>query len=137
MSDRLEIQDLLARYSHAIDRNDWDALDAVFTADARIDYTAAGGIAGDYPEVKTWLAAILPAAFSMTQHLAATTQLDLDGDSATARTILFNPMVVRGEAEGEPQMLFAGLWYRDRLIRTDDGWRISERVEEKGYTKVL
>jgi len=34
MSDRLEIQALLARYAHAIDTRDWDGLDDVFTPDA-------------------------------------------------------------------------------------------------------
>lgn len=137
MSDRLEIADLLARYSHAIDDHDWDALDAIFTPDAHVDYTAAGGIAGPFPEIKAWLASVLPAAFSMTQHLAATTKLDLHGDTAQARTILFNPMTARTNGEGEAPMLFAGLWYRDQLVRTPAGWRIAERVEEQGYMKSL
>ncbi|ALG85604.1 nuclear transport factor 2 family protein [Gordonia phthalatica] len=135
MSDRLEIQDLLARYSHAIDSQDWDALDTVFTADAHIDYTAAGGAVGPYPEIKAWLASVLPA-FAVTQHLATTTKLDLDGDIAQARTILFNPMVSRDD-QGEEHVLFVGLWYRDRLVRTDAGWRIAERVEEKGFMKAV
>lgn len=135
MSDRLEIQDLLARYSHAIDEHRWDALDEVFTPDAHIDYTAAGGIAGTFPEVKSWLAEVLPA-FAVTQHLAATTRLELHGDTADARTILFNPMVSQDDQGGE-HILFVGLWYRDALVRTDDGWRIAERVEEKGYVKAL
>ena len=46
ISDRLEIQDLLTRYSFAIDQRDWDALDSVFTEDARIDYSESGGAAG-------------------------------------------------------------------------------------------
>lgn len=135
MSDRLEIQDLLARYSFAIDDHDWDALDRVFTPDAHIDYTAAGGIKGRYPEVKEWLASVLPL-FAITQHLAATTTLDLAGDTAQARTILFNPMVSRDD-RGDEHVLFVGLWYRDELVRTTDGWRIARRVEEKGYMKSL
>ena len=47
LSDRLEIQDLLVDYSHAIDTRDWDALDDVFTPDAFIDYSAFGGSTGD------------------------------------------------------------------------------------------
>ena len=43
ISDRIEIQDLLSRYTDAIDRRDWDALDGVFTPDAFIDYTSVGG----------------------------------------------------------------------------------------------
>ena len=38
ISDRIEIDDLFARYCHAIDERDWDALDDIFTPDARIDY---------------------------------------------------------------------------------------------------
>jgi len=35
---------------------------------------------------------------------------------------------------GSTQVFFQGLWYRDRLIRTPDGWRMKELVEE-GYWK--
>lgn len=133
MSDRLEIQDLLARYCHAIDLREWDLLDEIFTPDAHIDYTAVGGIRGSFTEVKEWLATVLPS-FSVTQHLAATTKLDLHGDTADARTILLNPMISTDE-RGDEHVLFAGLWYRDGLVRTDDGWRIAQRVEEKGFMR--
>jgi hypothetical protein len=130
MSDRLEIQDLFARYSFAIDDRDWDALDEVFTADAVIDYTAAGGVRGTLPQIKVWLAQVM-ARFSAYQHMVATTRLELAGDSATSRTILFNPMVV--DKDGVKQVFFIGLWYRDRLVRTAQGWRIRERIEQFSY----
>ena len=60
ISDRLEIDVLLTRYTRAIDTGEWDRLDDVFTPDAQIDYTATGGIAAPYPEVKAWLAEMLP-----------------------------------------------------------------------------
>lgn len=132
MSDRLEIQDLFARYSFAIDERDWDALDTIFTSDARIDYSETGGGAGSLTEIKAWLPKALER-FPMFQHLAATTKLTLAGDSATSRTILFNPMVFPA-ADGSPHTFFIGLWYRDRLVRTADGWRICERYEEMGWT---
>ena len=34
--------------------------------------------------------------------------------------------------EGKTQVFFQGLWYRNRLIRVSEGWRIKELVEE-GY----
>ena len=40
ISDRLEIEALLTRYTRAIDTGEWDRLDDVFTPDAQIDYTA-------------------------------------------------------------------------------------------------
>jgi hypothetical protein len=30
-------------------------------------------------------------------------------------------------------VFFCGLWYRDVLVRTPEGWRIRERVEEKSF----
>lgn len=132
ISDRLEIQDLFARYSFAIDERDWDALDAVFTPDARIDYSETGGAAGDFATIKAWLPKALER-FPMFQHMVATTKLDIDGDEARSRTILFNPMVFRNEA-GADQVFFIGLWYRDRLVRTPAGWRIAERYEEMAYS---
>lgn len=131
ISDRLEIQDLLARYSYAIDERDWDALDAVFTRDAAIDYSETGGAKGSVAEIKAWLP-IAMQRFPRYQHMVATTKLTLDGDSARARTCLFNPMVYRDD-NGAEKVFFIGLWYRDKLVRTADGWRIAERYEEMGY----
>lgn len=132
ISDRLEIQDLFARYSFAIDERDWDALDGVFTPDARIDYSESGGAKGSLAEIKAWLPKALER-FPAFQHMVATTKLTLDGDRAESRTILFNPMVLP-DGEGNPQTFFIGLWYRDRLVRTAQGWRIAERYEELSWT---
>ena len=132
VSVRLEIQDLFARYSFAIDERDWDALDRVFTAEARIDYSESGGVKGSLAEIKAWLPRALER-FPAFQHMVATTKLVLNGDSATSRTILFNPMVMPGK-DGTPQTFFMGLWYRDSLVRTEAGWRIAERHEEMSWT---
>ncbi|WP_156839505.1 nuclear transport factor 2 family protein [Novosphingobium aquimarinum] len=132
ISDRLEIQDLFARYSFAIDDRDFDVLDTVFTPDAVIDYSETGGAKGTVGEIKAWLPVAMKR-FPMFQHMVATTQLKLDGDKATSRTILFNPMTYR-KPDGEDQVFFIGLWYRDELVRTPDGWRISSRYEEMAYT---
>ena len=37
----------------------------------------------------------------------------------------------------KPDLMVCGLWYVDKLVRTPDGWRIKERVEEKVYMKVF
>lgn len=133
ISDRLEIQDLFARYSFAIDDRNWGELDEIFTADARIDYSETGGAAGTLAEIKRWLPLALER-FPVFQHLVATTRLDIDGDQATSRTILFNPMV-HEDGAGVRSTFFIGLWYRDRLVRTAKGWRIHERYEEMAWVK--
>lgn len=134
ISDRLEIQDLLARYCDAVDRQDWDAFERVFTADAYIDYSAMGGSSGDLATTKKFLADTMPM-FASTQHLIGSTVLDIEGDTARARSICHNPMLLT--AASDPTMFVCGLWYRDELVRTAAGWRIRSRVEERSYMKNL
>ncbi len=128
ISDRLEIQELLARYSTAIDRRRWDDLDPLFTVDAVIDYTEMGGIKGSVAEQKAFLVANM-GAFAGFQHLTATSTFQIDGDVAVVRTMCFNPMVV-----DDRHVFFCGLWYCDRMVRTDEGWRIQERREDRGWS---
>nr|BFE77715.1 hypothetical protein GCM10020093_003160 [Planobispora longispora] len=77
IADRLEIGDVLARYTHAIDTGDWGRLDLVFTPDAVIDYTA-GGIKGTRDEVRAWLAEVL-SQWPGRQHLIGTTAVRFEG----------------------------------------------------------
>ena len=131
ISDRLEIQDLLVAYSYAIDSRDFEALDEVFTPDAWIDYTVFGGSAGTLEETKKFLTEAMPM-FSSFQHMVSTSKVDIDGDTATAKTICHNPMVMP-LGDDKVQVFYCGLWYVDELVRTPEGWRITKRVEEKSY----
>src|SRR4051812_28974841 len=88
--DRLEIDELLTRYATAIDTKNFDLLDQVFTPDAHLDYTTAGGIAGDFPTVKAWLANVLPH-FPQYQHVVCNRNITLDGDTASSIAAFFNP----------------------------------------------
>jgi SnoaL-like domain len=132
ISDRIEIQQLLTAYSTAIDQKRFDDLDCVFTPDAYIDYRATGGIDGRFREVKAWLKDVLPN-FPAYYHMLGNVDIRIDGDSATSRAICFNPMVMGGEQ----QIYFVGIWYVDEFVRTADGWRMSKRVEEKCFDKLL
>jgi hypothetical protein len=134
MSDRLELQDLLIRYSEAIDRREFDELDVIFVPDAYIDYRDTGGIDGQYPQIKEWLAETLPTYFERNAHMLGLPAIKLTGDTATARTFCFNPMVLKGE---KPKVMQVGVWYDDEFVRTADGWRISRRVEDKLYDRIL
>ncbi len=133
ISDRLEIQELLVAYSTAIDTRRFDDLDRVFTPDAYIDYREMGGIDGRFPEVKAWLAKVLPN-FPAYAHMLGNFDVRIDGDTASSRTVLFNPMVLGGDRN---QILFCGLWYEDEFIRTPAGWRMSRRIEIKCFDKVM
>ena len=132
VADRMAIHDLCRVYAWAIDLQDWDLLDTVFTPDAFLDYTSnPGGVKGPYAEVRVWLASVLPY-FPVTQHLMSNTLIDLDGDHATAKTMVSNPQGARTKA-GPPHMFTVGARYDDKIVRTDAGWKITERVETTIY----
>ncbi|MBO0855641.1 MAG: nuclear transport factor 2 family protein [Nocardia sp.] len=131
ISDRLEIEDLMVRYSHAVDTHQWDLLDDMFTEDAYIDYSAMGGAAGDLAQIKEFLSTVLPN-FLAFQHLISNSSITVDGDRATARTMCHNPMLV-GETGGDQNLMLCGLWYLDTFARVDGTWKIARRVEEKSY----
>lgn len=131
ISDQLEVQSLLTRYCTSIDSKQYDGLDAVFTPDAYIDYSASGGTKGRFPEVKAWLAEVL-AMFSMTQHVIANFEIVVNGDEATSRCVFYNPMQFANPEETKP-MFWVGGYYNDKLVRTTDGWRITERIEDMSW----
>lgn len=128
ISDRLEIEELLTRYTRAIDAGEWDRLDAVFTADARIDYTATGGIAASYAEVKPWLAEMLPI-FPRRMHTLGQVESQVSGDRAVVTAYFHNPMILLPPDGTEQLWEFGGI-YHHQLVRTVDGWRSRELVEE-------
>ena len=134
ISDRFEIQQLLIDYSTAIDSRRFDDLDRVFTPDAYIDYRAMGGIDGRFPDVKAWLADTLPKIFRTHAHMLGNFDVRISGDTASSRTFCFNPMVFEGDTN---QVMFCGLWYVDEFARTPEGWRMTRRVEEKCFDKVV
>jgi hypothetical protein len=136
ISDRLELQQLLVDYSEAIDRRRFDDLDAIFTPDAYIDYRAMGGIDGHYPQIKAWLAEVLPN-FAAYAHMLGLPSIRISGDTATARTFCFNPMVLSGHGSNPEKTttMLLGLWYDDEFIRTTAGWRMSRRAETKCFDR--
>lgn len=131
ISDRLEIQQVLVDYASAIDQKNYDALDRVFTPDAYIDYRPMGGIDGKFPEIKAWLKETLKW-FPRYYHMVSNVSLEIKGDTASSRIVCFNPMQMK-LPDGKSQVMFFGLWYIDQWIRTPEGWRMRERIEEKCF----
>lgn len=125
VADRLAIDDLITRYSTALDDRDFDLLDTVFTAGADLDYEEVGGFRGDRAAFKAWMAEVAPY-FDMWLHHATNRAITVEGDTARAVTYLLNPVVLKGR----PGVLLEGGRYHDRLERTPEGWRITARREE-------
>ncbi len=130
ISDRMEIADVVTRYTRAIDTGDWDRLDTVFTPDARIDYTESGGIAGSFAEVKPWLAEMLPAFFPLRMHTIGQLDVVFTGpDRADVVAYFDNPMPM-ADGHGGTTVVELGGMYHHEMVRTPDGWR-SQRLHEQ------
>ena len=127
LADRLAIGDLLTRYATAVDRRDWDLYRTVFTSDAEIDYTSAGGIAGTVDEVVEFLEIAL-SGFEMTQHLVSNVDTSVEGDTARGTAMCNNPMRL---PDGDTW--FTGGWYHHDLVRTADGWWSRRLREESAW----
>ncbi len=131
LSDRAEISDVLARYCFAVDDRDWDAYRMVFTADAVIDDVVTGGIRSGVEEHIVYLKRAL-SRIPLSQHSISTTLITLDGDRADARIACTCPLDLK-IAEDRRQVFFMGVEYRNKLVRTPDGWRIAELIETRPW----
>ncbi len=124
ISDRIEIEELLVRYSRALDFRDFAALETLFTADATFDAGSLGcptGAAGIRAMIEGTLTGL-----DATQHLLGKSLIELKGDEAEVRTYLISQHI-REATEGPIKHYFLGGEYADRVVRTPEGWRIAYR----------
>ncbi len=123
--DRLEIADLMHRYAQMVDFREWDRMDSVFAPDATIDYTSTGGKSGPYRDILAWLDRALEP-WPVNLHFITNLTVELDGDRARSRCYFNAPMGRVGDDGAQLVITNAG-YYADDLVRTDAGWRITQR----------
>lgn len=128
VADAAAIRDLAVSYAHAVDDSDWSRFRSLFLDDARIDYTASGGIAGRPDEVAAWMPDAM-SVFTWSLHSISTHEVRFTGeDTATGRVHLFNRNGV--EWEGKPEVLDIVGLYEDDYRRVDGRWRFASRTEK-------
>lgn len=133
-ADRLEIIELLHRYSWAMLDKDWAAWQACFSDGAHVDYTTAGGIAGTPAEAAAWLETTM-AMFAVTASQASNAVVTFDGDDeARVRSMYRMVMKIDGGA-GAPTYMEAQGAYADTMVRTADGWKLVNRYEHLFYVR--
>lgn len=139
LSDREAIRDLITRYARAVDTKDWVRYRTCFTPDARIDYVAAGGIAGSVEEVANWLDSMF-FVFSATQHMVSNFDFQWDAADPTKCHLVamfHNPCVLSVAPFLQPLFTVGG-WYHHDLVRQPDGtWLSTNLSEEIAYNGVV
>jgi len=122
--DRQAIVDVIHAYCRNVDCVDAPAVARLFTTDCVVDYgPGLGGPTHGSAALEARLATGLPR-FAATSHHVSNIEIELDGDRARSVTYLY--AWHRFPDDTPDAHLFAQ--YHDRFVRTDDGWRIAERV---------
>ena len=128
--DEKAIIDLTIAYTWALDERRFDDLRTIFAADATAELA---GVRCD--GLEAIIARIRGALMKVdaSQHVISNQQVRVDGDTATCRCYLVGQHIKRGLPGGE-HFIMSGT-YSDRLARTADGWRITERSLEILWTE--
>lgn len=123
--DRWEVAQLFNSYAYHFDRNEPDAVAALFTDDAVIDYGPEVAPIRGRDEIASRIAPGLNEIFAASSHHISNTTVTFDGaDAATGMAYVYAWVRYRN---GSPD---ANMWgqYHCRFRRTAEGWRIAELV---------
>jgi len=131
LADRQAIADLIHAYCLHFDNNEPEAVAALFTDDAVVDYGPEATTIVGADVIATTIAVGLAKTFLATSHHVSNIQITFEGtDFARSVSYLYAwHRYVDGSPDGE-------LWgrYRHTFVRTDAGWRISELLLEAAGT---
>lgn len=123
--DLVEIDQLTQRYFRSMDTWDYDLLETVFTEDAALHYDALQGAQTTYREMIP-IFRRFNRNFSFMQHIGGQLVVEISGDAARSTSTLRALHVQTTLEGGDNEWVIYGI-YRDRLVRTPRGWRITER----------
>ncbi|NIP13320.1 MAG: hypothetical protein GWM88_00700 [Pseudomonadales bacterium] len=123
LKDLHAIEEVLARYSRALDWLDDAMLETVFYDDAEIDYGFFRGTGKDFKKSLMEL----EHGIGRRWHFTSQIQIDLDGDSADVES--YNLSLALPEVQptdgGEYSVFFG--FYKDRLVKRGGKWGIIAR----------
>ncbi|NOW47974.1 hypothetical protein FHW96_004158 [Novosphingobium sp. SG751A] len=127
VEDRLDIQELLARYAWTFDSGDVEGFVACFTPDAILCEDAFeepdiwGGEAGIRAMAEFFFSR---PSFPGRQHHVSQILIEGEGERASVRSFCF---VTDNKGEPPYHLRFAGR-YDDIVVRCDGRWRFAERL---------
>ena len=124
-ADELAVRNLIARAALFADGPDVDAYVALFTEDAT--WAMPGAPRHGHDDIRAGSQARRAAGDigpgSHTRHMVSNVAVTLDGDAADADS----SWTFFVDTDTAPRVQLMGT-YRDRLVRTADGWKISHRA---------
>jgi hypothetical protein len=125
LQDRVEIADVLYRYSSAVDSLDTDGVRSTLADDIWAKYGNGDPVEGG-DKLAEWIAGAT-ATIIWQHHLLNVYHVDIDGDQAKTVSYLTSYQVF--EEKPKTAVILVAR-YHDELKRTSAGWKISKRIME-------
>jgi len=129
LEDKLAIHELLSRSAYAFDIQDLPMLENCFTADAEFSMRIGGGdLVGPFEGRKAimkLMADSIDVQTDVRKHVISNIFFDENGDLP----MVTSNLTLISTENGETNVLTAG-FYRDTVVRDNDGWRVSNRFIE-------
>ena len=120
LEDRVEIQDLVARYFKVTDDDDESALAECFARDARFNATGFEGGAGRYGVMEFLKSA--RSTMQQTVHTLNYVHIDFQGPDEATGTVMAHLEIGIGGTT-----VYAAVRFLDTYAREDGQWRIASR----------
>jgi hypothetical protein len=125
LQDRLEIEEVLYRYSSSVDSFDRDGVRSCLADDIWAQYGNGEPVTGG-DTIANWIADAT-ATVIWQHHLLNVYHVNIEADQASTVSYLTSYQVFE---EDPNAAIILVARYHDELRRTSDGWKISKRVME-------
>jgi len=117
--DHLSIKQLRYSYCYAMDEQDWDSLETLFTPDATLDYGGLGTYSGQ-EGIREFAETVVESQLRATAHAVHNPVLSIKGDTATGKWYVTSPILFEDGTGG-----FRWGRYNESYRRLETGWKIS------------
>jgi SnoaL-like protein len=122
LEDRLDLEELIARYFFAVDGQDYDALAATFSEDCQFESITGRDAVMEYQRAGR-------SAMGPTIHTPHSALFEFDDTDHASGVVGAHCELARGDV-----VVIAAMQYHDRYVRTNNvGWQFSKRKVEYYY----
>ena len=127
MTDKVEIQELISRYSDGITRRDWEAVALVFAPDATWQILGNPGFLFTGAKVGPGIRSLVePSNYLLQMNTPAL--IDVKGEGATARSTIMESAEYEAGRFQEYKSRFNSFGFYDDILKKVDGkWRFASR----------
>jgi ketosteroid isomerase-like protein len=123
------ITTLKSSYCRFLDTKDFTAMCALMVDDVTVTYGGGAISLTGRDAVEAYLRNAMGDPTILTSHLVSNPEIEVDGDTASARWGLVDTVIV----EQHGLVIRGASIYEDRYVRTPEGWRI----QHTGYKRLF